>query len=73
MRKSPGFDEGHWLKMPNSCPRFCAACIGESFRSCWMQRKPKNHTVLSLQKFFSRRTKIVCFRLLLRADILKVI
>lgn len=52
MRKSPGFDEGHWPLLLNECPWFCATCIGETFRSCMMQRSQKNHTVLSLGKFF---------------------
>ena len=40
MRKSPGFEVGYWLKLPNEYPRFCATSIGESFRSCLMQSKP---------------------------------
>jgi len=63
MRKSPGFDEGHWLFLPNGCPRFCATCISESFRSCWMQLKPKNHTVLSRGKSVREVKKFAACRI----------
>ena len=50
MRKSPGFDVGHWLIQPNKCPSVCATYISESFRACEWQRNPIDHTVLSLKK-----------------------
>ena len=73
MRKSPGFDEGHWPLLLNECPWFCATCIGETFRSCMMQRSQKNHTVLSLEKFSNLRRIIKDFRKAFPADTLKVI
>ena len=60
MRKSPGFDEGHWLIRLKRCPRICATCISESFRACERQRNPIDHTVLSLEKFRRCAEEIRC-------------
>ena len=69
MRKSPGFDVGHWLKYTSRCPRFCAACISETIRSCAVQPKPKkpngafakNFLKLTenLKKFFADTLKVI--------------
>ena len=61
MFQSPGFDEGLWLVLLNRNLRFCATCIGETIRSCWMQQNHKNHIVLSPENFRYMENDSVCF------------
>lgn len=61
MRKSPGFEVGCWLKLLSSNPWFCATYISETIRSCLMQQKTKNHTVLSLKRFWKAEEKSQSF------------
>ena len=61
MRKSPGFDEGCWLNSLIGDPRFCATYISETIRACLMQQKTKNHTVLSLKRFWKAEEKSQSF------------
>lgn len=73
MRKSPGFDEGHWPLLLNECPWFCATCIGETFRSCMMQRSQKTTLCFRWKNFSNLRGIIKDFRKAFPADTLKVI
>ena len=58
MRKSPGFDEGYWSIWLNRYPRFCAICIGESFRSCECTKVRMTTLCFRAKHFKSDRVKV---------------